>query len=120
MADHQVTVSVAGTKVICDPSEVRVGRGQTISFGPIPHNGSFRGRLKQRTMAAAHGTPIQEHELKDENLELGAHPAHAPDWTHESVVTIHPDAKSGAYAYVITVDTPAGPIDSDPVVIVEP
>ncbi len=120
MADHKVTVSVVGTKVVCEPGEVRVKRGHTVSFGPIPHRGAFRGRLKQRTMAAAQGVAIQEHELKDENLELGAHPAHLPHWTHENHVAIHPEAEFGAYAYVITVDTPEGPIDSDPVIIVEP
>lgn len=120
MADHKVTVSVVGKKVVCDPGEIRAKRGHTISFGPIPHRGEFRGRLKQRTMAAAHGAAIQEHELKDENLELGAHPGQVPHWTHESHVAIHPNAEFGAYAYVITVDTPEGPIDSDPVVIIEP
>lgn len=120
MADHKVTVSVVGKKVVCDPGELRAQRGHTISFGPTPHRGEFRGRLKQRTMIAAQGAAIQEHELKDENLELGAHPGLVRHWTHESLVTIHPNAESGAYAYAITVDTPEGPIDSDPVVIVEP
>jgi hypothetical protein len=120
MADHKVTVTVMEKKVVCEPSEIRVKRGHTISFGPIAHRGRFRGRLKQQVMTAARGAGFHEHELKDENLELGAHPAHQPHWTHEGHVAIHPDAEFGAYAYVVTVDTPDGPIDSDPVVIVEP
>lgn len=120
MADHKVEVSVVGKKVVCDPGELHVKRGHTIAFGPIPHKGAFRGRLKQRTMTAAQGAAIQEHELTDENLELGAHPAHQQHWTHEIPVAIHHDAEFGAYAYTIIVDTPEGPIDSDPTVIVEP
>ena len=120
MAEHKVTVSVVGKKVVCEPNQISVKRGHTIAFGPIPHRGSFRGRLKQRAMAAAQGAAFHEHHLRDENLDLGAAPSHLPHWTHERAVTIHENAEYGAYAYVITVDTPEGPINSDPVVIVEP
>jgi hypothetical protein len=120
MADHKVTVSVVGKKVHCSPSEIHVHRGETIEFGPIAHTGSFRGRLKKQVLSAAQGAGFAEHAMKDEHLELGASPAHHPRWTHEGPVTIHPQAEFGAYAYVISVDTPEGRIDSDPVVIVEP
>lgn len=120
MAEHKVTVSVVGGKVVCEPNQITVKRGHTISFGPIAHKGAFRGRLKQRVMAAAQGASFHERHLKDENLELGAAPSHLPHWTHERAVTIHPNAEFGAYAYMITVETPEGPINSDPVVIVEP
>jgi plastocyanin len=120
MADHKVTVKVIDKKVVCEPAELHVKRGHTISFGPIPHRGKFRGRLKQQAMAAAQGDRFHEHNLKDENLELGAAPSDLPNWTHTGDVKIHETAPFGAYAYVITVDTPEGPVDSDPVVIVEP
>ena len=71
-------------------------------------------------MAAAQGARFHERDLKDENLELGAAPSALPNWTHTDDVKIHEAAPFGAYAYIITVDTPEGPVDSDPVVIVEP
>ncbi|MDR3717355.1 MAG: hypothetical protein P4K98_01035 [Bryobacteraceae bacterium] len=120
MADHKVTVKVIEKKVVCEPAELHVKRGHKISFGPIPHRGKFRGRLKQQAMTAAQGARFQEHELKDENLEPCPAPCTPPEWTHENEVRINDDAVFGAHAYIITVDTPEGPIDSDPVVIVEP
>jgi hypothetical protein len=41
-------------------------------------------------------------------------------WTHEGPVTIPADAPLGAFAYGVSVQTPEGTIDSDPVLIVEP
>jgi hypothetical protein len=120
MADHTVTLSVAGKKVVCEPSELHVRRGHTVSFGPLPHRGVFRGRLRENVRAAAHGGRFHEHDLKDENLELGVTPAAVPHWTHEGPVTIAHDAPLGAFAYAVSVDTPEGTIDSDPVLIVEP
>jgi hypothetical protein len=120
MADHKVNVTVSGKKVVCDPSELHVKRGHTISFGPTPHRGKFKGCLKQRVMAAAQGAAIREEDLRDENLELCPAPCTPAEWTHENEVRINDDAIFGAHAYIITVDTPEGPIDSDPVVIVEP
>lgn len=120
MADHTVTLSVVGKKVVCEPSELHVHRGQTVSFGPIPHKGSFRGRLRQNVKAAAQGARFHEHDLKDENLELGVIPTKKPHWTHEGPVTIPSDAPLGAFAYAVSVETPEGTIDSDPVLIVEP
>jgi hypothetical protein len=120
MADHKVNVKVVDRKVVCEPGELHVKRSHTISFGPIPHRGKFRGRLKQQVRTAAQGASFHERDLKDENLELGASPSVLPNWTHEGEVHIHETAAFGAYAYVITVDTPEGPVDSDPVVIVEP
>jgi hypothetical protein len=120
MADHTVTLSIAGKKVVCEPSELHVQRGHTVSFGPIPHKGVFRGRLRQNVRAAAHGAGYHEHDLKDENLELGVIPAAVPHWTHEKDVTIHHDSPSGAFAYAVSVETPEGTIDSDPILIVEP
>jgi hypothetical protein len=78
MADHTVTLSVAGRKVVCAPAELHVRRGHTVSFGPIPHKGTFRGRLRQNVRAAAQGAPYAEHELKDENLEMGVIPTAVP------------------------------------------
>ena len=120
MADHTVTLSVVGKKVVCEPAELHVRRGHTVSFGPIAHKGAFRGRLRQNVRAAAHGGHFHEHDLKDENLELGVHPAALPNWTQESPVTIGHDAPLGAFAYAVSVETPDGTIDSDPVLIVEP
>jgi hypothetical protein len=120
MADHTVTLSVAGRKVVCDPAELHVRRGHTVSFGPIPHKGTFRGRLRQNVRAAAQGASYTEQELKDENLEMGVIPAAVPTWTHEHDVVIHQEAPFGAFAYAVTVETPAGTIDSDPILIVEP
>ena len=37
MADHTVTLSVVGKKVVCEPAELHVRRGHTVSFGPIAH-----------------------------------------------------------------------------------
>jgi hypothetical protein len=111
MADHTVTLSVVGKKVVCAPSELHVRRGHTVSF---------RGRLRQNVMAAGQGAPYQEHELKDENLELGVIPTADPHWTHQSPVAIEHDAPLGAFAYAVSVETPEGTIDSDPILIVEP
>ena len=120
MADHTVTLTVVGKKVICDPSELHVRRGHTVSFGPIAHKGEFRGRLRQNVKTAAHGAGYHEHDLKDENLELGVIPTAVRHWTHENDVAIHHDAPLGAFAYAVSVETPDGTIDSDPVLIVEP
>jgi hypothetical protein len=120
MADHTVTLSIVGKKVVCEPSELHVRRGHTVRFGPIAHRGVFRGRLRENVRAAASGARFHEHDLKDENLELGVHPAAAPHWTHEHDVTIHHAAPLGAFAYAVSVETPDGTIDSDPVLIVEP
>jgi len=113
-------LSVVGKKVVCAPSELHVRRGHTVSFGPIAHTGTFRGRLRQNVMAAGQGAPYQEHELKDENLELGVIPTADPHWTHQSPVAIEHDAPLGAFAYAVSVETPEGTIDSDPILIVEP
>jgi len=120
MADHTVTLSVVGKKVVCEPAELHVRRGHTVSFGPIPHRGTFRGRLRENVRAAAAGARFNEHDLKDENLELGVIPAAVPHWTHESPVAIGHDAPLGAFAYAVSVETPEGTIDSDPILIVEP
>ena len=120
MADHTVTLSVVGGKVVCAPAELHVLQGHTVSFGPIAHRGVFRGRLRQNVRAAAQGGHYNEQDLKDENLELGVHPAAAANWTQASPVGIGHDAPLGAFAYAVSVDTPNGTIDSDPVLIVEP
>ena len=120
MADHTVTLSVVGKKVVCEPAELHVRRGHTVEFGPIAHKGAFRGRLRQNVKAAAQGGHYHEHDLKDENLELGVIPTAVPHWTHEGPVTIHHNAPLGAFAYAVSVETPEGTIDSDPILIVEP
>ncbi len=120
MADHTVTLSIVGNKVICEPSELHVRRGHTVSFGPLPHKGTFRGRVRQHIKPAADGKGFKEHDLKDEHLELGMHPAAARHWTHENDVAIHHEAPLGAFAYEVSVETPNGRIDSDPILIVEP
>jgi|GEM_PF-2522175 len=120
MADHQVTVKVSGKKVVCEPAELHVKRGHTIAFGPIAHRGKFRGALKQQFLTAASAGSFREENLKDENLEPHPGPCVPAEWTHKDAIRIRDDAEFRTYAYVITVDTPEGPIDSDPVVIVEP
>jgi len=120
MANHTVTLTIVGKKVVCEPSELHVRRGHTVAFGPIAHKGMFRGRLRHNVKAAAHGGGFHEHDLTDENLELGVIPAAAPHWTHEGEVTIHHEAPFGAFAYAVSVETPEGTIDSDPILIVEP
>ncbi len=120
MADHTVTLSIVGNKVVCEPSELHVRRGHTVSFGPIAHKGEFRGRLRAHVKSAAHGAGFHEDDLRDENLELGVIPAAVPHWTHENDVAIHHEAPLGAFAYAVSVETPNGIIDSDPVLIVEP
>jgi hypothetical protein len=76
--------------------------------------------LRENVRAAAQGARFHEHDLKDENLELGVFPAKMRHWTHEGPVTIPADAPLGAFAYGVSVQTPEGTIDSDPVLIVEP
>jgi hypothetical protein len=120
MADHTVTLSIVGRKVVCEPSELHVRRGHTVSFGPIPHKGAFRGRLRQNVRTAAQGARYHENDLTDENLELGVIPTAVAHWTHENDVAIHHAAPFGAFAYDVSVETPDGTIYSDPVLIVEP
>jgi hypothetical protein len=120
MADHTVTLSIVGKKVICAPAELHVHRGHTVSFGPMAHRGTFRGRLRGTARAATADAPSAEHEPKDEDLELGVIPTAGPNWTHEHDVVIHDAAPFGAFAYRVWVETPDGTIDSDPILIVEP
>jgi plastocyanin len=120
MAKQTVQLKIDGKKVICTPSKLVVQRGDTITFEGLSHSGKFLGHLIGFDVAAAKAHPFTEAELRTVAIDPNKTPCHKDHWQDQEELVVVQEALSGAYSYQVTVQTPDGPITSDPIAVVEP
>src|ERR1035438_9532322 len=99
MAHHDIQLEVVDKKVKCTPSELHAQRGHTIKFGPHAHAGRFRGRVQSAASVQVAAAGYSEEALTDAVLHTGVSPCTVDNWKDQELLTVHPQAEPGVYAY---------------------